>query len=238
MSERLLVRQPHPGVRRRARRRARRPAGRELPSWEPGAHLDVHLRDGLSRQFSLPATRTTASATAWACCARRRAAAARRTCTTCCAPVTWSSTSARATTSGSSRPRRTCSSPAASASRRSCRCWPGPRPRGLRGRSCTADARPRRWRSRASCEVRRTGHPAPAGQPRPARPRRPARHAARGHARLLLRSRAAATRRGGADERAGRTPCTSNGSPPPRSRPGTSPTSTPSRWCWPSPGSR
>jgi ferredoxin-NADP reductase len=29
------------------------PRGRELPSWEPGAHLDVHLRDGLSRQFSL-----------------------------------------------------------------------------------------------------------------------------------------------------------------------------------------
>jgi ferredoxin-NADP reductase len=29
------------------------PEGRELPSWEPGAHLDVHLRDGLSRQFSL-----------------------------------------------------------------------------------------------------------------------------------------------------------------------------------------
>ncbi len=29
------------------------PLGRELPSWEPGAHLDVHLRDGLSRQFSL-----------------------------------------------------------------------------------------------------------------------------------------------------------------------------------------
>jgi ferredoxin-NADP reductase len=29
------------------------PQGRELPSWEPGAHLDVHLRHGLSRQFSL-----------------------------------------------------------------------------------------------------------------------------------------------------------------------------------------
>ena len=29
------------------------PEGRELPSWEPGAHLDVHLREGLSRQFSL-----------------------------------------------------------------------------------------------------------------------------------------------------------------------------------------
>jgi ferredoxin-NADP reductase len=29
------------------------PQGRELPSWEPGAHLDVHLRAGLSRQFSL-----------------------------------------------------------------------------------------------------------------------------------------------------------------------------------------
>ena len=29
------------------------PAGRELPSWEPGAHLDLHLSDGLSRQYSL-----------------------------------------------------------------------------------------------------------------------------------------------------------------------------------------
>jgi len=29
------------------------PSGRELPAWEPGAHLDVHLTDGLSRQYSL-----------------------------------------------------------------------------------------------------------------------------------------------------------------------------------------
>jgi ferredoxin-NADP reductase len=28
------------------------PSGRELPPWEPGAHLDVHLTDGLSRQYS------------------------------------------------------------------------------------------------------------------------------------------------------------------------------------------
>jgi len=29
------------------------PSGRELPAWEPGAHLDVHLTEGLSRQYSL-----------------------------------------------------------------------------------------------------------------------------------------------------------------------------------------
>src|SRR5688500_20397025 len=29
------------------------PSGRELPAWEPGAHLDVHLAEGLSRQYSL-----------------------------------------------------------------------------------------------------------------------------------------------------------------------------------------
>lgn len=29
------------------------PAGHDLPSWEPGAHLDVRLTEGLSRQFSL-----------------------------------------------------------------------------------------------------------------------------------------------------------------------------------------
>ena len=29
------------------------PSGRELPSWEPGAHVDVHLAEGLSRQYSL-----------------------------------------------------------------------------------------------------------------------------------------------------------------------------------------
>ena len=29
------------------------PQGRELPAWEPGAHLDLHLSDGLSRQYSL-----------------------------------------------------------------------------------------------------------------------------------------------------------------------------------------
>ena len=29
------------------------PAGRELPAWEPGAHVDLQLSDGLSRQYSL-----------------------------------------------------------------------------------------------------------------------------------------------------------------------------------------
>jgi ferredoxin-NADP reductase len=29
------------------------PQRRDLPAWEPGAHLDLHLRDGLSRQYSL-----------------------------------------------------------------------------------------------------------------------------------------------------------------------------------------
>src|SRR5829696_8351684 len=29
------------------------PSGGDLPAWEPGAHLDVHLTEGLSRQYSL-----------------------------------------------------------------------------------------------------------------------------------------------------------------------------------------
>src|SRR5215207_9542146 len=29
------------------------PDGHELPAWEPGAHIDVKLADGLSRQYSL-----------------------------------------------------------------------------------------------------------------------------------------------------------------------------------------
>ncbi len=29
------------------------PQARDLPAWEPGAHIDLHLRDGLSRQYSL-----------------------------------------------------------------------------------------------------------------------------------------------------------------------------------------
>ncbi|MFI0814907.1 PDR/VanB family oxidoreductase [Streptomyces sp. NPDC021098] len=40
----------------------RHPAGHELPGWEPGAHVDLVLGDGLIRQYSLcgdPADRTT-----------------------------------------------------------------------------------------------------------------------------------------------------------------------------------
>ena len=96
--------------------------GHELPSWEPGAHLDVQLTAGLSRQYSLSGdphdrVRYRDRGAEGAGGARRD----RRTCTTCCARVSWSATPARATTSGSSRRRRTCSSPGASASRRSCR---------------------------------------------------------------------------------------------------------------------
>lgn len=29
------------------------PQARDLPAWEPGAHIDLHLREGLSRQYSL-----------------------------------------------------------------------------------------------------------------------------------------------------------------------------------------
>ncbi|WP_375489467.1 hypothetical protein [uncultured Mycobacterium sp.] len=29
------------------------PAGAELPEWAPGAHVDLILRDGLERQYSL-----------------------------------------------------------------------------------------------------------------------------------------------------------------------------------------
>ncbi|BCJ48245.1 ferredoxin [Actinoplanes ianthinogenes] len=40
----------------------RHPDGAELPGWAPGAHVDLHLREGLTRQYSLcgdPADRTT-----------------------------------------------------------------------------------------------------------------------------------------------------------------------------------
>ena len=78
------------------------PDGRELPAWEPGAHLDLKLTDQLSRQYSLsgdPGDRH-----------RYRIGVLREV-----------AGPARETTSGSSRPDGTSSSPAASASRRSCR---------------------------------------------------------------------------------------------------------------------
>jgi cytochrome P450 len=67
------------------------------------------------------ATRASTTSTGWASCATPTAAAAPCSCTTGCRRATPSACAARATTSRSSPRPGTCSSPGASASRRSCR---------------------------------------------------------------------------------------------------------------------
>ena len=95
---------------------------RDLPAWEPGAHIDLVL--GRARPAVLAVRRPGRPVARWRIAVLRepdgrggsrvRARRARRRATT-------SRCAARATTSRSCRRRATCSSPAASASRRSCR---------------------------------------------------------------------------------------------------------------------
>ena len=75
-----------------------RPDGKPLPAYEPGAHIDVHLPNGIVRQYSLinpeqpRAIRSASSAI-------RRAGAARATSTTSCASAGRSRSARRATIS-------------------------------------------------------------------------------------------------------------------------------------------
>ena len=58
-----------------------RPEGGPLPRWEPGAHIDLCLGEGMTRQFRCAATRRTRAGGGWPCCVRPAATAAPRTST-------------------------------------------------------------------------------------------------------------------------------------------------------------
>ena len=51
--QKLLVTQIHPEADGVVSVELRHPQGEQLPSWEPGAHIDLHLPSGLIRQYSL-----------------------------------------------------------------------------------------------------------------------------------------------------------------------------------------
>lgn len=125
----------------------RHPLGEQLPAWEPGAHIDVVLGPGLERQYSLcgdPADRS-----AWRIAVLRepdgRGGSAH--------VHEQVSQGHKVRVRGPRNHFRlesapaTSSSPAASVSPRSCRCWPRPRRRVPRGRCCTAGAPVNPWRS-------------------------------------------------------------------------------------------
>lgn len=58
------------------------PDGRRLPDWAPGAHVDLVLPNGVTRQYSLCGDRWDAHTPGSGCCANPTAAAAPPTCTT------------------------------------------------------------------------------------------------------------------------------------------------------------
>ena len=172
------------------------PDGARLPDWAPGAHVDLVLPNGVTRQYSLcgdrwdplhlPRRRAARAGRPRRLGVRARRAAARRT---------GSASAARATTSRSCPPSATCSSPAASASPRSCRCCTRPTCSARTGSCSTAAAAAPRWPSSTSSPATATGCrssrrtsagcstcAAFLGEPRA------------GHPGLLLRPRAAARR--------------------------------------------
>ena len=191
------------------------PDGADLPAWEPGAHLDLHLPAGLSRQYSLsgdPEDRT-----------GYRLGVLRE----------------EAGRGGSAYVHDTLR-PAPGRGRRAAQPLPARAGRGLRVRrrrhrdhADPADARRgdrggRRLDAAVRrphglvdgvhrrVAVRRPGHALAAGQPRAARSRRPAPHPARGHARLLLRARSRCSTPSSSGWSAGRPGrCTWNGLPTP-----------------------
>jgi ferredoxin-NADP reductase len=57
-------------------------AGRPVPEWQPGAHVDLLLRADLVRQYSLCGDRRIRPACRSRCCVNRKAGAGRATCTT------------------------------------------------------------------------------------------------------------------------------------------------------------
>lgn len=111
--------------------------GAALPSFEPGAHIDLHLPNGLVRQYSLcgPAERPRHYRIAVLRC--RDCAAARPRCTPNCGSASGCASASRAISSRCRRsPVRACCSPAASASRR-CWRWPNAWPAMAPTSSCT-----------------------------------------------------------------------------------------------------
>ena len=206
--------------------------GHELPSWEPGAHLDVQLTAGLSRQYSLsgdPHDRL-----------RYRIAVLREP----------AGRGGSAYVHDVLRPGHLVGY---TGPRNHFRLEPSASYLFIAGgigitpilpMIARVEAEGARWRlvyggrtavvdgvHRRARGSRRQRHPASAGRPRPARPRRAARHAATRHPRLLLWPRAAAPGGRGADGARGRPrPCTSSGSRLRSSRLATRPASTASRW--------
>ena len=130
--------------------RLRRVDGGRLPDWTPGAHIDVILPNGITRQYSLCGDPATVSNTGSQCCASRWGAAAPASSMTFSPSETGSVSEVHETTSVSSRPSRTRSSPVASGSHR---CFPWctrPRRSALAGGSSTSGATsaPWHWRMR------------------------------------------------------------------------------------------
>ena len=133
------------------------PDGRDLPTWEPGSHLDLRLPGGLSRQYSLAGDPHDRRRYRLGILREEAGRGGSAYVHEALARATPSTSAARATTSGWSRRRRTSSSRAASGSPRSCRCWPPPPPRAPTGHCSTAAARRRRWPSPTSWRGTATG---------------------------------------------------------------------------------
>ena len=97
------------------------PRGGDLPSWEPGAHIDLLLTDGLIRQYSLCGDPADAGSGGSAFCLIRRAAGGSRFVHENLVEGPPFEFAVRATTFSSSSRRDTCSSPVESGSLRSWR---------------------------------------------------------------------------------------------------------------------
>ncbi len=126
------------------------PFDRPLPSWEPGAHVDVTVAGGLVRQYSLCGDPRQSNR--WRIAVRREPGGRGPpgSSTTESVPAMNCRSADRATTSTSFGPGVTCSSRAESASPRYCRWLVRLRARACRGPCCTAVVPGSRWHSSAS----------------------------------------------------------------------------------------
>ena len=133
------------------------PLGKDLPPFEAGAHIDVSIPGGFTRQYPCAIPPGSASTTASRCWRIAAGAAARWRCTALRAGDMIEVSEPRNLFPWTAAPATRCCWPAASASRR---CWPWPRPCSAAATvsSCiTARVRPsarrfangcRRWRRR------------------------------------------------------------------------------------------